>query len=684
MIQAASQRTFDLDGCRQAGIEECVYFASRIRTPIVRSLSDFALGEIALPRGLNKGRRFNFKRQPWVGLWFGAIDSGNWRRYVLTGPTQSGKSLAGVVIPVTYSVFELHDDAILAAPDFGIIGRKWHKDFLPVIRLTRYAELLPTVGAGSKGGRFLSMSFRDAGSLQFMSGKQGDEGRSAEPGRFLAITEFDKLDESSARGREADKITQLESRTDSYADAAEILCEGTVTTVDGRTWTEYQNGTASKIVLPCPHCGQYVTPEREHLVGWKDADDIIEARSKATYICPSCEKAWSERERRQANYDAKLIHKGQTIDGSGNVTGDLPPTDTLGFRYSAVNNLLQTAAYQAAKEWRAARTDEEEGDAERGICNFLWAIPWKRADHEHPRLDSTALTRRTLNIPRGVVPEATEFVAVGVDLGKFLGHWTVASAGDSRIHVPDYGCLEVKSRELGIEKALWIALEDLKALCETGWAMQDGHRVMPSEVWIDCQYKGGIVDAFCHENGHPFYPAMGYGSSSALTTYYRTPTQRTRDITLVGNEYHVRYVKSEGVYRREVNADHWKLYVHERLHVPKSAPGAMTWFHATTAEHLSFVKHLTAEEQRPDFDKKRGRFLRWHVIRSNNHWLDATYNACAALHLAGFRLKLQEEIKEAAAVAASKPRSATRPTRRRRFRSIGGRSLATFARSRYE
>jgi hypothetical protein len=38
-----------------------------------------------------------------------------------------------------------------------------------------------------------------------------------------------------------------------------------------------------------------------------------------------------------------LLHEGQTIDDAGNLQGDAPQTDTLGFRWSAVNNLFLTA-----------------------------------------------------------------------------------------------------------------------------------------------------------------------------------------------------------------------------------------------------------------------------------------------------------------------------------------------------
>src|SRR4051794_37244842 len=40
---------------------------------------------------------------------------------------------------------------------------------------------------------------------------------------------------------------------------------------------------------------------------------------------------------------------------------DIPPTDTLGFRWSAVNNLFVTSGDLAADEWRASRAADEVG-----------------------------------------------------------------------------------------------------------------------------------------------------------------------------------------------------------------------------------------------------------------------------------------------------------------------------------
>ena len=93
----------------------------------------------------------------------------------------------------------------------------------------------------------------------------------------------------------------------------------------------------------------------------------------------------------------------------------------------------------------------------------------------------------------------------------------------------------------------------------------------------------------------------------------------------------------------EVDSDHWKTWVHQRLSTPLDKPGAMTLFHAQPQEHLSLAKHLTAELKTEEFIAGKGVVTRWERIRRQNHWFDALYNACVAGHGVGVRLVEEHE-----------------------------------------
>jgi hypothetical protein len=106
---------------------------------------------------------------------------------------------------------------------------------------------------------------------------------------------------------------------------------------------------------------------------------------------------------------------------------------------------------------------------------------------------------------------------------------------------------------------------------------------------------------------------------------------------------HIVLLPTEKTYLVEVDADHWKSWVHQRFATPVGTPGAMTLFHASPQEHLALAKHLTAETKTEQFFAGKGVVTKWERLRKQNHWLDALYNACAAGHrLVQEKLKPQE------------------------------------------
>jgi hypothetical protein len=248
---------------------ELKWFLRQARPRPRRSLRAFAEAEIVIPTGPFAGRRFRCARQPYTGLWFDEVDSGSWNRCVATGPTQSGKTLSCFVIPLVYHLFEIGETVICGLPHMDMAADKWREDIFPVIEATRFRELLPRQGGGSRGGRVESIQFLNGATLKFMSGGGSDKSRAGFTSRVVVVTETDGMDESGGTSREADKITQLEARTRAYGNRKRIYLECTVSTEEGRTWREYQQGTASRIMLRCPHCRDWVSPEREHLAGWK-------------------------------------------------------------------------------------------------------------------------------------------------------------------------------------------------------------------------------------------------------------------------------------------------------------------------------------------------------------------------------------------------------------------------------
>ncbi len=509
---------------------ELAWFLRQARPQRLRSMRDFAEQEIVIPDGPYQGRHFRCSRQPYTALWFDSVDSGRWSRCVATGPTQSGKTLSCFVVPLLYHLFEIGETVICGLPDMDMAADKWREDILPAIEQSRFRELLPHKGGGSRGGRVETLQFRNGATLKFMSGGGGDKSRAGFTSRVVVITETDGMDKPGGGSRESDKITQLEARTRAYGSRKRIYLECTVSTEDGRTWQEYIKGTHSRLAIPCPHCRVWVGPERDHLMGWQGADSQAAARRTGALSCPACGEFWNEEERVQANRSAQLLHHGQEIDERGNVSGDPPATDTLGFRWSAVHNLFLSAGDFAADEWRASRAADED-NAEREMRQFVWCLPVVPLKWDESSLETSEIAQRRIDLPRGHVPGDTKWLTAAVDIGKYLLHWVVVAWRDQATgHIVDYGRIEVASADLGVEKAVLLALREFRDMVHAGWpvAGKDGNMKIPEQAWVDAGYQTDVVYSFCRQEGVRFRPSMGRGAAQQHRQWYNRPTRPAR------------------------------------------------------------------------------------------------------------------------------------------------------------
>jgi len=624
-------------------MEEWSWAAEQARAPKLRSMREFAEQEVIIPTGPYKGLRFRCDRQPFTRLWFDEIDSGRWSRFWATGPSQASKTLVGFNIPLLYHLFELRETVICGLPNFDMASDKWGDDILPAIEACpQFREFLPRKGAASKGGLPTAIRFSNGAQLRFMTGGGGDKSVAGKTTRVLIVTEADGFRVSSSTSVEADRITQLEARLAAWSDRAVQYGECTLSTEQGRTYQEIKKGSSSRIMLPCPHCRAWVVPEREDVRGWEDAQDELAARENTQFHCPACNEPWTEEQRADANKGCRLVHRGQEIDTDGEVHGPIPRTKTLGFRWTAVHSLLRSAADVGEDLWNAAR-DVDEDNAERKLCQFKFAVPYRPPEVEETPLDADELQRRVSALRRGIVPDKVEHLTIGVDLHKRFGAYTVAAwlpGGSS--HIADYGTFEVRSDDLGsVERATLAALRDFRDTVIDGWGLAGGGVRVPEAVWIDAGWAPQQIPiyAFCRESeGERFRPLVGRGVGQRYTSNYIKPKKTGAIVRRIGEGYHISWQRSNRILLVEVNVDYWKTWVHGRLASPMDKSGAMTLFKAEPREHTRFAKELTAEREIEEYKPGVGVVRRWETKRRSNHFLDSTVYAAAAGHFAGVRL----------------------------------------------
>jgi hypothetical protein len=654
--------------------EELRWFLSHCRAPKIRSRRQFAEDEIILPEGPYKGRRFKAARQPFTSLWLDAVDQGRWQRVVTTGPSQSGKTLVATLIPLLYHLFEIGETVGFALPDMDMADDKWRKDILPTIERTRFRELLPIAGEGARAGKVKNMVvFRNGAALKFFSGGGGDKSRAGFTCRVLIITEANAFGGSAETSDEASKLEQLFARLRSFGSSALAYLECTVEIETDVIWSAYKSGSESRIACPCPHCGAFVSPEREHLRGWQEAADAEAARSAGHFFCPSCEAALDDEPRAEMNRRAVLLHRGQIVEDK-TVRGDAPQTRTLGFRWSAFHNLFASAADLAQDEWEAARAADEDS-AERKMCQFVWCLPYKGQGDEGQILQANLLTTRLGKTGRGIIPAGTIAVTVGCDMGKRLAHFDVkAFAPDGSPHLADYGRFEIASDDLGEERAILAALRQFRdEIILPGFPIENSSdRWVPDQVWIDARWQGGkegsdAVYAFIREcdtrddSRDRFRPTFGYGSGLFRAERYARPRAVSKTITAIGEGYHFVRDLAAHVLRVEIDVDYWKGWFHTRLSMPvlredgTRNPGALTLYKVPMPkEHTSIAKHWTAERLVREYVAGKGEVVRFVRLSRNNHWLDAGGLGSAAAHFCGVRI-IAPTPKPAAPPPASEP-----------------------------
>lgn len=656
----------------RAAVARLIYDSlSRAIPPRPRTLRQFAEEEIRIPDGVYQGALYRVDRQPVMRHYFEAMESGNYTRVFATGPTQSGKTLTCSIIPVLYHLFEFGETVVFAVPSIDMAADKWHEDILPVIRWSRYAELLPTEGRGAKGSHVTSIRFKNGATLRFMTAGGSDKQRAGFTTRVVVLTEVDGFDSASETSRETDKIGQIEARTLADPEHARVYGECTVSIERGRTWQEYINGSESKVLMRCQHCGDYVLPEREHLLGWEDADTEADAMDNAELCCPECGACWTEEDRRQGVEESILLHKGQRVE-NGKVVGDAFRTRTLGFRWNAAHNLFVPIREYAARMWRATHRDTiDEELAERELSQFIWAVPYRPSAVELSPLEAKEINQRRAKLPRSIVPSDATHIAMGIDVGKWRCHWSLVAWRGDRGHVVDYGEISVGADHMDADIALLTALRESRDWITEGWLCESGtKRVAPQQVWIDAGYNQGIIYQFCRESGKRFRATKGHGTAKkpGQAGAYVAPKQLGQVVRHIGEEYHIHYLKTEQVELVHINADYWKSWLQRRFATPLDSPGSISLWESNEKNiHMDFAKSLCAETAVQQFVAGKGTVETWEVkTRNKSHWFDATHLACAALSMCGATLQPRNTAQRIERAATSQRRGRPLKTTHRR------------------
>ena len=615
----------------------------------LRTFREFAEQEIRLPAGPRKNLRYTTSFMPFSREILDEFQRGRYQEFWGSGPVQASKTLHFFQIPAIYHLFELEEDVILGAPVQTMAKSAYLQRILPVIRKTRYRDLVPLKGPGARGGVPDLIQFLNGASLRFLGAGGGDHQIASYTARVVLLTETDKMDTAGKISRESDPVTKLIARTKAFGNDARVYAECTMSTPQGRIWRQVTEfGTDSRVFLPCVHCREWIWPERSGLVGWQEAPDELEARSRAGFQCTNCGKLWTEDDRRRSLEDPRVVARGQEVK-DGVVTGPMPPTTAWGFRWNAMASPLTSIAAMAAEEWHAGQTGAEED--EKGVVQHVWAEPWEKKIEDIVRPDVEMILRKIVRIERGVIPPGTLKLTMGIDVGSYVIWWElVAWASEARGHVVDFDKIDVvhphgQKDPIAILNALR-TLRDKTVL--PGWggrseAHADGHvpARLPDRILVDSGYEQDVVYKFVQESGEPRWLACrGFGTSSRHGGWHGGPAADPSKTHLTGPEWRV-VLQPAGVRLVQVHSDYWKDFVHDGFGAAEGAAGSITVYHGNPKSdaHLrQFARQIVAEQREYVGSVGKEQKRVWVVRSKQNHWLDCmTYARCAA-DIEGIRL----------------------------------------------
>lgn len=286
-------------------------------------------------------------------------------------------------------------------------------------------------------------------------------------------------------------------------------------------------------------------------------------------------------------------------------------------------------------------------------------------------LPAAKIVQKVSQWNRGVMPPPATLLTAFIDVQNvFLPYAVCAWEPDFTGHVMEYGAFPEQSatfytvdkawptladwitteggkpelREQGIEPIIGAGLDVfLGRLLAKRWAKPDGTEYGLNQVLIDTGYLGHLVYAAIQRLRQPgatlprVMPSKGFGTT-ATREFYR---YARKDGDTWGDGWGAKHPKAGELRRVDIDTNHFKLFLHQRLKTGIGARGCLTLYHDEPAAHGMLAEQLTSEVPELAENKTRDRSL-WlftHRDKSKeNHLLDALVGCCAGASMLGIHL----------------------------------------------
>lgn len=272
------------------------------------------------------------------------------------------------------------------------------------------------------------------------------------------------------------------------------------------------------------------------------------------------------------------------------------------------------------------------------------------APHKDDREESTAIlpvtVQRKINrVPKGFIPEGTEAITIGIDVGSRLLHWvaiawrrgmmgSIFDYGTEPVHSPLTENLKSDEQTQAVRRAIFESLIQFREWeTGTGWQVQGNNQVRHADlINIDAGYMDtAIYDFLCSGQGRGCYAVRGYGSTQR-GSYPRPGTAKQKRI---GNHWWASWHGADKVWIHHVDSDHWKLHVQTGFLIKDGVDGGLSLFGDNPVVHTNYAKQICAERWLEEFVPGKGIRRYFRLEHRHNHFLDATHYATVGADMMG-------------------------------------------------
>lgn len=390
-------------------------------------------------------------------------------------------------------------------------------------------------------------------------------------------------------------------------------------------WKLYQSGTRHHWAWPCPHCGDFFIP-RFRCLKWPDKATAEQAKREAYLLCPAkdCGGIIEEKHKAEMNARGVYVAPGQRIEQDGTVVGEMPKSLTLSLWVSGLASPFVSFGERAAAFIDAIATGDQEKI--QGVINTGFGELFAPGGGEAPEWHEVKAKSRESVYARGEAPAGIIHFILSVDVQKnrlvyVIRGWGVRATSWLYDAGEIWGATQ--------DEAVW---NDLALLLTTPIEVEKDVSIPIKLCFIDSGFRPGKpfeiplnrVYEFCRRFQRQVRATKG--ASHAM----QVPLRVTKAEVKASGK-----AAPYGIELVQLDSDHWKSWVHERVRWPSDAPGA---WHLPRDIDDDYCQQIVSEAR---VRRPSGKAV-WVMRSRDNHYLDCEALQASASYMLGMQRMTDE------------------------------------------